>query len=189
LVAIVIIVLVIIMGVWVGQYNSIVSLSNRCDESWSDVQMELKRRYDLIPNLVSTVKGYAKHESSLLRDLTSIRERCIRETGSPSQQAVPEARLQSLMDSLMMRFENYPNLRASENFLELQMELTNTEDRIAAALRFYNSNVREINIKTDAFPSNMVAKFHGFGKREYFKVTDVKVASDMQYPVDVGFER
>lgn len=181
-------ILVIILVIWITQYNSLVSVRTRVDESWSDVQTELKRRYDLIPNLVKTVKGYAKHERDLLKDITAMREKCMAATGSPAQQAVPEGRLSSLLDKLIVRLENYPDLKASKNFLQLQEELTDTEDRIQASLRFFNANVREMNIKKDQFPSNMVANFHGFKKSEFFEVKDKKVAKDMQKPVDVDFD-
>lgn len=184
LIAIVLLVLVI----WIAQYNGLVSVNNRCDESWSDVQTELKRRYDLIPNLIKTVKGYAKHERELLTKLTELRESVIKMKGTPKEQAREASQFNHLLDKLMVRLEAYPDLKASKNFLALQEELTDTEDRIQAALRFYNANVREMNNKKQQFPSNAVANVHGFKLREYFKVGDKKTAEAMQKPVDVDFD-
>ncbi len=178
----------LILLIWGLQYNSMVSLNNRCDESWADVDTELKRRYDLIPNLVKTVKGYAKHERLLLQNITKVRELCMHTRSIPSEKAEPESQLQSLLGQLLMKLEAYPDLKASENFLNLQKELSETEDRIAAARRFYNANVRELNIKTEQFPSNIVAIIHGFRKREYFQIRDKREALSMQKPIPVGGE-
>ena len=183
-----IVVVIVILLIWITQFNGLVSVRNRVDESWSDVQTELKRRYDLIPNLVKTVKGYAKHERDLLKDITAMREKCMQDQGSPKQQARSETKLSSLLDKLIVRLENYPDLKASKNFLQLQEELTDTEDRIQASLRFYNANVREMNNKKEQFPSNVVAGIHGFKLREFFEVKDKKVAKAMQKPVDVDFD-
>lgn len=186
--AVVIGVILLILVIWITQFNGLVAVRNRCDESWSDVQTELKRRYDLIPNLVKTVKGYAKHERELLKDITAMREKCMQDTGSPKHQAKSETKLSSLLDKLIVRLENYPDLKASKNFLQLQEELTDTEDRIQASLRFYNANVREMNNKKQQFPSNIVAGIHGFSLREFFEVKDKKVAKEMQKPVEVDFD-
>lgn len=183
-----IVILLLIFVIWISQYNGLVSVNNRCDESWSDVQTELKRRYDLIPNLIKTVKGYAKHERELLTKITELREAFVKMKGTPQQQAREASQFNSLLDKLMVRLEAYPDLKASKNFLALQEELTDTEDRIQAALRFYNANVREMNNKKQQFPSNAVANIHGFKLREYFKVEDKKTAEGMQKPVEVDFE-
>lgn len=180
--------LVLIISVWVGQYNGLVSARNRCDESWSDVQTELKRRYDLIPNLVETVKGYMKHERDLLKEITAMREEAMKNQGAPREQAKDEARLDGLLDKLNIRLEDYPDLKASSNFLQLQEELTETENRIQASLRFYNANVREMNNKKQQFPSNMVARIHGFSEREFFKVKDKRIAKEMEKPVKFRFD-
>lgn len=180
-------VLVLILIIWIAQYNGLVSVRNRADESWSDVQTELKRRYDLIPNLVKTVKGYAKHEKSLLTEITELREQCMKLHDNPKKQAVQEGKLSSLLDKLNVRLEAYPDLKASKNFLQLQEELTDTEDRIQAALRFYNANIRELKNKREQFPSNIVANAHGFKDKEYFKV-EGKAAKEMQDPVEVDFD-
>ncbi len=187
-IAVVIGIILLVLIIWITQFNGLVAVRNRCDESWSDVQTELKRRYDLIPNLVKTVKGYAKHERTLLTDITAMREQAMNTTGSPKEQAAVEGRLSSLLDKLVVRLENYPDLKASKNFLHLQEELTETEDRIQASLRFYNANVREMNNKKQQFPSNIVAGMHGFDLREFFEVKDKKVAAAMQKPVEVDFE-
>jgi len=174
--------------IWISQYNGLVSVNNRCDESWSDVQTELKRRYDLIPNLIKTVKGYAKHERELLTKLTDLREAAAKFKGSPAEQAKAASHFNHILDKLMVRLEAYPDLKASKNFLALHEELTDTEDRIQASLRFYNANVRDMNNKKQQFPSNVVANTHGFKEREYFKVDDKKTAEAMQKPVEVDFE-
>jgi len=182
-----VLVIIMIVSIWVARFNTLVRIRTRCNESWSNVQTELNRRYDLIPNLVETVKGYMKHERDLLTQITSMREECMRVRGSPAQQAVPESKLQSLIDKLVVRLENYPDLKASNNFLQLQTELSNTEDRIQAALRFYNANVREMNIQTQQFPSRVVARLHGFHTLEFFNIKDPVVAEQVQRPVPVNF--
>lgn len=151
-------------------YNGLVRIRNTVHESWSDVQTELQRRYNLIPNLVNTVKGYAAHERALLEEITRLRELAVRDEGSPEHQARTESQLQGALRSLMVRLENYPDLKADQNFLELQNELTNTENRIQAAYRFYNGNVRLNNDKVQMFPSNLVAGAFRFDRREYFEL-------------------
>jgi LemA protein len=157
----------------IALYNNLVAIGNQCDEAWSNVDTELKRRYDLIPNLISAVKGYAAHEKSLLEELVRRRERAFKNRGSIASQAEDETVLQHSLDKLMVRLEAYPDLKASRNFLELQKELANTEDRIQVALRFYNGNVRENNNKIKQFPSNIVASLFRFGRRDFFKLTDM----------------
>jgi LemA protein len=157
----------------VGMYNGLVRARNHCTEAWSNVDTELKRRYDLIPNLVNTVKGYATHERELLENVTRLRAECMRNNGSPQVQAQTENELVRLLSALMIRVEDYPDLKASTNFLELQQELVNTEDRIQAARRFYNGNVRENNNLVQTFPSNVIARTFGFGEREFFEIEDV----------------
>lgn len=149
--------LIVIVGLWfVVVYNGIISLRNRTQEAWSDIDVQLKRRYDLIPNLVETVKGYAKHEKELFENVTKARSEAMRAKG-PAEAGKAENMLTDTLKSLFMVAENYPQLRASENFQKLQDELTDTENKIEAARRFYNGNVRDFNIKIQVFPNSMVA--------------------------------
>ena len=155
----------------VSMYNGLVQIRNQCDEAWSDIATEMQRRYDLIPNLVNTVKGYAGHEKELLENVTRLREQCAANNGSPGEQAASEGMLMGALGKLMVRIEQYPDLKANQNFLELQQELTNTEDRMQAANRFYNGNVRENNNKVQMFPTNIVAGMFSFKAREFFEVS------------------
>ena len=155
----------------VAQYNALVALKNYIRESWSNVDTELKRRYDLIPNLVAVVKGYAAHERAVLERVTELRNRCAANNGSPSEQAVDEKQLVDSLKQLLVVVENYPQLKADQNFLKLQTELVNTEDRIQAARRFYNRNVRDYRNKCETFPSNLVANLFGFkSEGDFFSV-------------------
>ncbi len=153
-------------------YNSLVRARNHCQEAWSDVDTELKRRYDLIPNLVNTVQGYARHEKELLDEVTRLREECVENTGPPKEQAGSENKLIRVLHTLMARVENYPDLKASQNFLDLQDELSNTEDRIAAARRFYNGNVRENNNLVQYLPTNIMAAVFSFKEQDFFEIED-----------------
>jgi LemA protein len=171
--------------IWIVLYNRLARARNGCRETWSDVQTELKRRYDLIPNIVKTVKAYAKHEWDLLNELTRLREDCIKATGTPSEQQGPEHAFEMALHRLMVRLENYPDLKASRNYLELQRELSDTEDRIQASLRLYNANVRDLQNLTDTFPSNIVAKVHGFDEYDFFEVESKEVAEKMQEPPEL----
>ncbi len=156
-------------------FNRLVRLRNHCREAWSNIDTELKRRYALIPNLVNTVKGYAAHERGLLDEVTRLRAECAQATGSPREQALPENQLVRALNRLIAVVENYPDLKASSNFLQLQEELANTEDRIQAARRFYNGNVREMNNAVQSFPSNIVAGAFAFGEQEFFQIEDAAV--------------
>ncbi len=173
----------LLLLVFVLLYNGLVSVRNQCDEAWSNVDTELKRRYDLIPNLLNTVKGYAAHERELIEQVVAMRERAAAGHGSVAEHAADESQLQQALGSLMVRLEAYPDLKASANFLELQKELANTEDRIQAALRFYNGNIRENNNKVQQFPSNVVAGMFSFPLRDFFEL-DVSAARE---PVEVSF--
>lgn len=153
-------------------YNGLVRLRNHCDESWSGIDTELKRRYDLIPNLVAAVKGYAAHEKDVLEEVVRARAAAVASTGSPAAQAADENVLIGGLRRLLLVSENYPVLKASRNFLALQEELSNTEDRIQRARRFYNANVRDLNTRVEVFPSALVARLAGIGKREYFEIED-----------------
>ena len=152
------------------QYNQLISLQNHIHNAWSNIDTELKRRYELIPNLVATVKGYAKHEREVLENVTQMRNQCVASHGSPQQQAGDERLLVGALQRLLAVVENYPQLKSDRNFLQLQEELTNTEDRIQAARRFYNGNVRDYRVKCQSFPSNLVAKTFGFESHAYFTV-------------------
>ena len=169
----IILLFIILIGpaIWfVVVYNRIIRLGNLIRESWSNVDTELKRRYDLIPNLEETVKGYARHEREVMEHLARARSQAIRSTGSPESQAKDENELISALRTVFAVAEYYPELKASRNFLQLQTELANTEDRIQAARRFYNGNVREYNILAETFPSRVVASFAGATPREYFEI-------------------
>jgi LemA protein len=156
----------------IATYNVLVRLRQHCRESWSGVDTELRRRYDLIPNLVEAVRGYTTHERTVLEGVVEARNRAVASTGSPASQAKDENMLIGSLRQLMAVSERYPDLKASANFLQLQQELANTEDRIQAARRFYNANVRDLNTRTEVFPSNAVARAFGFSKEEFFEIED-----------------
>jgi LemA protein len=164
-------------------YNGFVSLRNRAKEAWADIEVQLKRRYDLIPNLVNTVKGYATHESSAFENVTRARSAAMG-AGSLTDKAGAENMLTGALKSVFAIAEAYPELKANENFLELQRELSDTENKIQAARRFYNTNVRDLNIKIESFPSNMLANMFNFSKMEFFDLGDDDAA---QHPVEVDF--
>jgi LemA protein len=167
--------ILIIAGVvflWgVVAYNGLVTFKNRADEAWSDIDVQLKRRYDLIPNLVNTVKGYAAHESGVLERVTEARTKAM-EAGTAGTKAEAENMLSSTLKSLFAVSENYPDLKANTNFLELQKELSDTENKIQSSRRFYNANVRDLNTKIESFPTNFVADIFNFGKREFFELEE-----------------
>jgi len=169
----VVVVLVLLWGV--AQYNGFVRLRNLVQESWRQIDVELHRRHDLIPNLVETVKGYAAHERGVFDEVTRARAAAAGPSAGPAEQASQENALNVALGRLLAVAENYPVLRASENFQQLQAELANTEDRIAAGRRFYNANVRELNTKVESFPANVVAGMFGFTRAEYFEVDDPQV--------------
>ena len=162
---------IVLFILWIAfMYNGLVRGRNHCTESWSNVDTELKRRYDLIPNLVETVKGYAKHEREVLDRVTQARATAAASHGSPQSQARDENALVQGLRQLLAVAENYPDLKASKNFLELQHELTNTEDRIQRARRFYNGNVRDYNNRVEQVPSNIIANMFHFKKEEFFEI-------------------
>lgn len=156
-------------------YNNLVRANNHVLESWSDIDTELKRRYDLIPNLVETVKAYATHEKELFERVIQARNQAQANAGSPQSQAQDENVLIGQLSRLLLLVENYPDLKANQNFLALQQELTNSEDRIQRARRFYNGNVRDLNNLVEVFPSNIVAGMGNFSKREYFEIDEPAV--------------
>jgi LemA protein len=175
-VAWIVLIVVVVLGLWlVLTYNRFVSLRNLVAESWRQIDVELHRRHDLIPNLVETVKGYAAHERGVLDEVTRLRETAAEPGSSPAKQAEQENALGQALGRLFAVAEAYPDLKASTNFLELQRQLAETEDRIAAGRRFYNANVRALNTRCETFPSNAVASWFGFGKAEYFEVDDPAV--------------
>lgn len=169
---------------FVLSYNSFVRLVNRAKEAWSDIEVQMKRRYDLIPNLVSTVKGYAAHESVTLEKVIEARNMAMN-AKSTTEHAEAENVLSSTLKSIFALSENYPDLKANTNFLELQRELSDTENKIQASRRFYNTNVRDLNISVEAFPSNLIAKMFGFSKMNFFDLDGNESAKE---PVRVDFK-
>lgn len=153
-------------------YNSLVRKRQGVREAWSAIETELKRRYDLIPNLVSVVQGYAAHEAATLQAVTAARNAAAANNGSPASQAGTETALSGALRQLFAVAEAYPELKANQNFGQLQSELAETEDRISSARRFYNANVRELNTAVESFPGNVVARQFGFGPEEYFELDE-----------------
>lgn len=176
---------VVVLGLlWVVfAYNNFVSYVNRTKEAWADIEVQLKRRYDLIPSLVNTVKGYATHESTAFEKVSEARSRAM-QAGSLSDKGEAENALTGTLKSLFAISEAYPELKANQNFLELQRELSDTENKIQSARRFYNGNVRDLNIAIESFPGNIIAKTFNFNKMELFDLADNDVA---QQPVEVKF--
>lgn len=165
---------VVVVGIiaWlIGVYNGLVRLNVRVDEAWSSITVQLKRRADLIPNLVETVKGYAKHEKETFENVTKARTAMMGAT-HPAEAAAADNMLTGALKSLFAVTEAYPELKASQNFLQLQAELTDTEDKVAASRRFYNTGVRDLNAKILVFPTNLIARRLGFTQREFFEVED-----------------
>ena len=186
-VVIIIIVVVVLLGLIIaGLFNGLVRLNQQANEAWSDITVQLKRRYDLIPNLVNTVKGYATHEKTVFEDVTKARTQALSAT-TVADTAKAENQFQQTMKSLFAVAENYPDLKATENFQQLQAQLTDTEDKIQASRRFYNGVVRDFNSKRKTFPTNIFANVLGFkSDKDYFEV-DEGQAADIQNPVDVKF--
>ena len=167
-----ILIVIAVIVVWlIAVYNRLVVLKNRCQEAWSDIDVQLKRRYDLIPNLVETVKGYAAHENELFTKVTEARSRAM-SAQTVGERGAAENALSATLKTLFAVSENYPDLKASTNFLELQREVRDTEDKVQAARRFYNGNVRDLNIKVESFPANTVAGMFGFKKMELFEIAE-----------------
>lgn len=164
-------------------YNALITGRNRAEEAWADIEVQLKRRYDLIPNLVNTVKGYATHESTAFEKVTEARAKAISAQGTPDA-GKAEGELSGTLKSLFAISEAYPELKANTNFLSLQTELSDTENKIQAARRFYNGNVRDYNTKLDTSPSNIVGGMFSFQKKAYFDLADNDAA---QQPVEVTF--
>ena len=183
---VIIIVVVLLIIIVAAMYNGLVRLNQRSDEAWSDITVQLKRRYDLIPNLVNAVKGYASHEKTVFEDVTKARTEALSATGV-KETAKAENQFQSTMKSLFAVAENYPDLKASQNFQDLQTQLTDTEDKIQASRRFYNSVVRDFNTKRKTFPTNMLASMLKFKTdKDYFELDDAENQA-VQEPVEVKF--
>ena len=176
-------IVVAILLILVGLYNTLVSAKNKVDEAWSDIEVQLKRRYDLIPNLVETVKGYAKQESSVLENVTKARTMAMG-AGSMQEKLKDENMLSGALKSLFAVSEAYPDLKSNQNFMKMQGDLTDTEDKIQAARRFYNGNVRDYNTKIQQFPGNIFASMFGFGKKDFFDIDEKGVEGQ---PVSVKF--
>lgn len=178
------IVVLLALFVW-ATYNGLVTLRVRVDEAWSDINVQLKRRLDLIPNLVETVKGYAKHEKGVFEAVTEARSAVMKAKGV-KQTAEAENQFEGALKSLFAVAEAYPDLKASQNFVELQQELVDTEDKIQASRRFYNGGVRDLNTKIQTFPANVVAAMFSFKSREFFDVDDSEREAANK-PTDVKF--
>ena len=178
------IVVIVAVFLW-ATYNGLVRLKVRVDEAWSDITVQLKRRADLIPNLVNSVKGYAAHESGVFEAVTAARANMVNATGV-KETAAAENQLQGALKSLFAVAEAYPDLKANQNFLQLQSELVDTEDKIQAARRFYNGGVRDLNTKIQIFPNNVFAGMLGFTKRDFFELDDAAQAQ-VENPVNVQF--
>ena len=175
--------LLLVVGFLIATYNSLVKLKNRVEEAWSDITVQLKRRTDLIPNLVNTVKGYAAHETGVFEKVTEARSAIMNANGV-AESAQAENMLEGALKSLFAVAEAYPDLKANQNFLQLQQELVDTEDKIQASRRFYNGGVRDLNTKIETFPVNLVAGMFNFSKREFFEVED---RASVENPVEVQF--
>jgi len=176
--------IVITIGLWVVfAYNAFIRLINRTKEAWADIDVQLKRRYDLIPNLVNSVKGYADHEKGTFQKVTEARTMAMN-AGTVAEHGQAENMLTGALKSLFAVSENYPDLKANQNFLELQKELSDTENKIQAARRFYNGNVRDLNTKVESFPSNVIAGAFSFKQSEFF---DLEEGSEEREVVDVKF--
>lgn len=183
---ILIVAVVVLVLFFASMFNSLVRLNQQANEAWSDITVQLKRRYDLIPNLVNTVKGYASHEKAVFEDVTKARANSLNAQG-PAETAKAEGDFQRTMKSLFAVAENYPDLKASQNFQELQAELTDTEDKIQASRRFYNGVVRDFNTKRKTFPTNIFANWLGFKEdKEFFEVSEAE-AAEVAAPVNVKF--
>jgi len=171
----ILLIIVAVIVLWlIFTYNRLVTLRNRTKEAWADIDIQLRRRYDLIPNLIETVKGYASHEKTVFENVTKARTAAMatEQSGDPKKIAEAENFLAGTLKTLFAVAENYPDLKASANFLELQRELRDTEDKIQAARRFYNTNIRDLNIKIESFPVNLIASTFGFKKMEFFEIAE-----------------
>jgi LemA protein len=175
---IIIVAVVVIIGIYLwATYNSLVTLNVRVDEAWSDITVQLKRRADLLPNLIETVKGYAAHERGVFENVTKARAETLSAEG-PAEASAAENHMQAALKSIFAVAEAYPQLQASQNFLRLQSDIVDTEDKLQAARRFYNGGVRELNTKIKVFPNNFYARSLGFNQREFFEATNLTAISE-----------
>jgi LemA protein len=175
---IIVVVIIAIIGIYLwATYNSLVTLNVRVDEAWSDITVQLKRRADLLPNLIESVKGYAAHEKAVFENVTKARAETLSAQG-PAEASVAENHMQNALKSIFAVAEAYPQLQASQNFLQLQAEIVDTEDKVQASRRFYNGGVRELNTKIKVFPNNIFARQLGFSEREFFEVSDVAAIAE-----------
>jgi LemA protein len=181
---IILVIIVVLVLLVIGAYNGLVRLRNRVDNAWAQIDVQLKRRYDLIPNLVATVKSYAEHEKEVFEKVTAARTAAIN-AGGVQEKAKAENMLTGALKSVFAVAENYPALRATENYQKLQDELADTENKIMAARRFYNANVRDYNTKLQSFPTNLMAGPFGFTKREFFELDDADTAAKEPVKVDL----
>ncbi len=169
LIWIVVAIIVLVIFWLIAVYNGLIALKNRTDEAWSDIDVQLKRRYDLIPNLIETVKGYAHHEQGTFQKVVEARNIAMNQSGGVEEKAKAENMLSSTLKSIFALAESYPDLKANQNFLKLQDELSDTENKIQAARRFYNGNARDFNIKIEVFPNNLIVNYLKFKKFDYFE--------------------
>ncbi len=181
---IILVVIVVLIVFVIFAYNGFIGKRNRTEEAWADIDVQLKRRYDLIPNLVNTVQGYAKHESAAFEKVSEARARAMGAQGT-AEQAEAENMLSGALKSILAVAEAYPDLKANQNFLELQKELADTENKIQAARRFYNTNVRDFNTALQSFPGNVIAGMFKFQKRDFFELDESQAAA--KEPVEVKF--
>jgi len=179
---VILIIVVVILVVGIGLYNRLITLRNRCNNAWAQVDVQLRRRYDLIPNLVETVKGYAKHEREVFEKVTEARAKAIN-AQTVKEQGEAENLLSGALKSLFAVVENYPELKANQNFLMLQEELAGTESKIAYARQFYNDMVMKFNTKLQVFPSNLIARIFNFAEKDYFEIEE----SAAREPVKISF--
>ena len=178
-------IIIVLLVLWaIFAYNRFITLVNRAKEAWSDIEVQLKRRYDLIPNLVNTVKGYAAHESTAFEKVTQARSAAMG-AGNLAEKSQAELGLTGALKSLFAIAEAYPDLKANQNFAELQRELSDTENKIQASRRFYNGNVRDLNTAVETFPNNLIANFFKFAKLEFFELEEGEEAA--KQPVEVKF--
>ncbi|RLE01634.1 MAG: LemA family protein [Candidatus Aminicenantes bacterium] len=179
---VILIIIGLVLVVGIGLYNRLITLRNRCDNAWAQVDVQLRRRYDLIPNLVETVKGYAQHEREVFEKVTEARAKAIN-AQTVKEQGEAENLLSGALKSLFAVVENYPELKANQNFLMLQEELAGTESKIAYARQFYNDMVMKFNTKLQVFPSNLIARIFNFAEKDYFEIEE----SAAREPVKVSF--
>ena len=183
----VLLVVLLVVVIWlIAAYNRFVRMVMRAKEAWADIDVQLKRRYDLIPNLVETVKGYAAHEKGVFENVTAARARAM-DAGGVAAKGQAENMLSGALKSLFAVAEAYPDLKANQNFLELQKQLEDTEDKIQAARRFYNGNVRDLNTALQSFPGNIIAEWFHFEPREFFQLGDSAADTAARQPVAVKF--